>query len=172
MLKKIVSGGQTGADRAALDFAIKHKIPHGGWVPKPIRAGDDIVTVGFPFGSVLGSDLKVTKGNISSMTGISNDTSMFQFSAPVQPGNSGGPLLDAGGNVVGVVTAKLNDLGTLKATGSLPQNVNFAIKNQIVQIFLDSHGIEYLSRSTEKNLSAADVAEQARKYTLNVQCTE
>jgi len=137
---------------------------------KSIRAGDDIVTVGFPLGAVLGNDLKVTKGNISSMTGINNDTSILQFSAPIQPGNSGGPLLDTGGNVVGVVSSKLSELATLKTTGSLPQNVNFALKNQIVQIFLDSHGIEYLTRSMEKNLGAADVAEQAKKYTLNVHC--
>jgi S1-C subfamily serine protease len=139
---------------------------------KSIRAGDDIITVGFPLGSVLGSDQKVTKGNISSMTGIDNDTSMLQFSAPIQPGNSGGPLLDNSGNVIGVVSGKLSDMGTLKATGSLPQNVNFAIKNQVVQTFLDSHGIEYLTRSSDKNIGAAEVVEQAKKYTLSVQCLE
>jgi S1-C subfamily serine protease len=141
-------------------------------IGKSIRAGDDIISVGFPLGSVLGSDLKVTKGNISSMTGIGNDTSMLQFSAPIQPGNSGGPLLDNSGNIVGLVSGKLSDMGILKATGSLPQNVNFAIKNQVVQTFLDSHGIEYLTRSSDKNIGAAEVVEQAKKYTFNVQCFE
>jgi S1-C subfamily serine protease len=141
-------------------------------IGKPIRAGDDIITVGFPLQEVLGSDIKVTKGNISSLTGVNNDSSMLQFSAPIQPGNSGGPLLDTGGNVVGIVSAKLSEIATLKATGTLPQNVNFAIKNQVIQTFLDSHGIEYLTRSTDKNLGAAEVVDQARRYTLNVQCYE
>jgi S1-C subfamily serine protease len=139
---------------------------------KAARAGDDITTVGFPLLDVLGSDIKVTKGNISSMTGLNNDSSMLQFSAPIQPGNSGGPLLDNGGNVVGVVSSKLSDIATLNATGSLPQNVNFAIKNQVVQLFLESHGIEFTNRSTDKNLGTAEVVDQARKYTLNVQCYE
>jgi S1-C subfamily serine protease len=61
----------------------------------------------------------------------------------VQPGNSGGPVLDLSGNVVGVVSAKLNELAIAQATGSLPQNINFAIKSNTLQIFLDTHGVDY-----------------------------
>ena len=73
-----------------------------------IRAGADILAFGFPFKSILSDELKGTKGMINALSGFSNDTRFMQMSAPVQPGNSGGPLLDQAGNVVGVVTGKMN----------------------------------------------------------------
>ena len=65
---------------------------------------------------------------INSLSGILNDSRFMQISAPVQPGNSGGPLLDTSGHVVGVVAEKLNALKIARATGSIPENINFAIK--------------------------------------------
>jgi uncharacterized protein len=67
----------------------------------------------------------------------------MQISAALQPGNSRGPVLDMGGEVIGVVTYKLNALETMKAAGDLPQNVNFALKASILRLFLDSHSIPY-----------------------------
>jgi S1-C subfamily serine protease len=139
---------------------------------KELRIGDDIITIGYPFGSILGESAKVTKGNISSLTGIANDSSMLQISAPVQPGSSGGPLLDNSGNIVGIVSSRLSELAMLKATGSLPQNVNFAIKSQAIQLFLATHKIKYSSQDSIKKYEAADIVERAEEFTLQVQCLE
>src|ERR1700728_2671273 len=76
----------------------------------PVRSGDAVVAIGFPYHGLLTSDFTVTTGIVSSLSGILNDTRFLQISAPVQPGNSGGPLLDMSGHVVGVVSAKLNAL--------------------------------------------------------------
>ena len=74
---------------------------------------------------------------------MGDDARMIQISAPVQPGNSGGPLLDSSGRVIGVVNSKLNEIAYAKATGDLPQNVNFAIKANVAMNFLDAHSVPY-----------------------------
>ncbi len=139
---------------------------------KGVRVGEDIIVTGFPLVSLLGETIKVTRGNISSVTGIDNDTSIMQISAPIQPGSSGGPVLDMSGNVVGVVSSKLNELVVAKATGSLPQNINFAIKSLTLQIFLDTHGINYELENSNTKLEAVDIAEKAQGYTVRVKCYE
>lgn len=139
---------------------------------KGIRVGEDIITLGYPFGSILGDTVKVTKGNVSSLTGIANDTSIMQISAPIQPGNSGGPVLDMNGNVVGVVSAKLNELSVVLVTGSLPQNVNFAIKSQTLQVFLDTHGINYKLENSDTLLETVAIVEESQDYTVRVTCFE
>ena len=75
---------------------------------KSVRQGDGVVVVGFPLQQILANQPHVTTGTVSAMAGPGNDTRILQITAPVQPGNSGGPLLDMAGNVVGIVTAKLN----------------------------------------------------------------
>lgn len=75
------------------------------------------------------------------MTGLNDDTRVLQTSTPVQPGNSGGPLLDMYGSVVGVLEFQLNALTMLKATNDVPQNVNFAIQTPIVVNFLNIKGV-------------------------------
>ncbi|MGA2964318.1 MAG: serine protease [Candidatus Korobacteraceae bacterium] len=103
--------------------------------------GEPILAAGYPLRGLLASTINVTGGNISVLAGIADDTSKFQITAPVQPGNSGGPLLDQAGNVVGVVVEKLNALSVAKWTGDIPQNVNFAIKGTIVQGFLEANRV-------------------------------
>lgn len=112
----------------------------------------------------------VTTGTVSALAGIRNDIDRLQISAPVQPGNSGGPLLDLSGNVVGVVSSKINAVRLAEVTGDIPQNVNFAIKASVVRAFLDSHDIKYQTEPSERTLSAADVAERAKKFTVLVEC--
>lgn len=90
--------------------------------------GDSMTVAGFPNPSIQGRSLKVTKGTLSGLKGMADDIRHFQIDAAVQPGNSGGPLLSASGTVVGIVNARLNDAAVALATGSLPQNVNYAIK--------------------------------------------
>ncbi|MHB8524467.1 MAG: trypsin-like peptidase domain-containing protein [Limisphaerales bacterium] len=103
-----------------------------------VKLGDAVFTIGFPNLELQGAEPKFTDGKISSLAGAEDDPRQFQISVAVQPGNSGGPLVNQYGNVVGIVTAKLSDIATLKATGSLPQNVNYAIKSAYASILLDS----------------------------------
>ncbi|RKY04208.1 MAG: hypothetical protein DRP56_10330 [Planctomycetota bacterium] len=102
-----------------------------------VKTGDTVFTLGFPQVQLQGTEAKYTDGAISSLSGIANDTKYFQISVPVQPGNSGGPLLDSNGNVVGLITARLDEIATLKATGSLPQNVNYALKSSFMLPLLE-----------------------------------
>ena len=108
----------------------------------------DIYVAGYPFGYKVSSSVKVTKGIISSLTGIGDDFSNFQMDAALQSGNSGGPVLDDMGNVVGVAVAKLDAMKMLKDTGSLPENTNFGIKSSVVKSVLDSSGVDTPSANT------------------------
>jgi len=134
-----------------------------------IRTGSEIVTTGYPLGEVLGSGLKATTGNISSLSGVVGDITQMQITSPVQSGNSGGPVLDKSGNVVGVVRAKFGKRTEEMLDESL-QNVNFAIKSTTAQAFLDANDIDYLTSRSDKNLDTADIVDQAKKYTVQVQC--
>jgi len=115
----------------------------------PIRAGDTVVALGYPLAGLLASSANLSVGNVSAVAGLGDDYRYFQISAPVQPGNSGGPLLDASGHLVGIVTAKLNAANVARFTGDIPQNVNFAIKAEVARTFLDSKGIAYRTARSE-----------------------
>jgi S1-C subfamily serine protease len=93
-----------------------------------VDLGESVFTIGFPNFDVQGLEPKFTDGKISSLTGIQDDSRDYQISVPVQPGNSGGPLCNARGEVVGIVVARLNDMAVLRSSGSLPQDVNYAVK--------------------------------------------
>jgi S1-C subfamily serine protease len=101
-----------------------------------VKLGEAVFTVGFPNPGLQGVEPKLTRGEISSMAGIRDNPRYYQISVPVQPGNSGGALVDESGNVVGVVTSRLNDVATYEASGALPQNVNYAGKGSLVHDFL------------------------------------
>jgi S1-C subfamily serine protease len=103
-----------------------------------VRLGDAVSTFGFPNIAVQGRDPKWTRGEINSLNGIKDNPRYFQVSAPIQPGNSGGPLFDGAGGVIGVVALSLNDLTHLKRTGAVPQNVNYAVKSSLVVELLES----------------------------------
>jgi hypothetical protein len=139
-------------------------------VGKGIRPGDSIVVVGFPLYPFLASEANVTTGTVSALAGLGNDARFLQMTAPVQLGNSGGPLLDQSGLVVGVVVSKLNALMIARDTGDIPQNVNFAISSAVSKAFLDDHHIDYETPVAGRKLEAADVGEQAKLFTLLLQC--
>lgn len=103
-----------------------------------VKLGSSVATVGFPDPSLQGFSPKLSKGEISSLTGIADDARYFQISLPVQPGNSGGALVDARGNVVGIVAAKLSAKAALEFSGALPENVNYAVKSSFLLSFLES----------------------------------
>jgi S1-C subfamily serine protease len=137
----------------------------------PIHSGDAVVAIGFPYHGLLTSDFTVSTGIVNSLSGLLNDTRFLQISAPIQPGNSGGPLLDTSGNVVGVVAAKINAMKFAKATGDLPENINFAIKTGAVRDFLDNSVAPYEVGETGAELKTAQVATNARAYTLLLSCS-
>jgi S1-C subfamily serine protease len=103
-----------------------------------LRLGTSVATIGFPNTDIQGDSPKLAKGEISSLFGLHDDVRHFQISTPLQPGNSGGALFDMRGNVVGVVVAKLDDIATFKRSGSLPENVGYAIKSSYLLGFLQS----------------------------------
>ncbi|MBI5260446.1 MAG: trypsin-like peptidase domain-containing protein [Bradyrhizobium sp.] len=138
---------------------------------RPIRSGDSVVAIGFPFHGLLTSDFTVTTGIVSSLSGILNDTRFLQISAAIQPGNSGGPLFDTNGQIVGVVAAKLDPIRMARATGKLPENINFAIKTGALRDFLDNSVVPYQTAEPKGELKTTDIAGAARAYTLLISCT-
>lgn len=135
-----------------------------------MKAGEQIAVYGFPLSGLLSVSGNVVSGNISSLAGLGDDVRFYQISAPVQPGNSGGPLLDYSGNVVGIVTSRIDDFVVAGATGSLPQNVNFSIKSQIATSFMDTHGVEYQVDVKSDKGDLAAVVDAAKKFTVFIEC--
>jgi S1-C subfamily serine protease len=135
-----------------------------------VQPGESVVVIGYPLNGFLGSSPQVTTGNVSSLIGIGDDTRGLQFTAPVQKGNSGGPLLDADGTVVGVVSAKLDVARIHALTGDVPQNVNFAIKSTVVRSFLEAIGVGYISRPTGSVRPPPEIAAEAQSFVVRIDC--
>ena len=134
-----------------------------------IGIGEAATVAGFPLSGLL-AGFNVTAGNVSSLRGIRGDTRLLQITAPVQPGNSGGPLLDASGNVMGVVVSKLNALKVAESTGDVPQNVNFAINANVLSSFLDAVGVDYKTGGVGAALSTQEIARRAQAFTVLIEC--
>lgn len=101
----------------------------------------DVYVAGFPFGRNISTGVKVTKGIISSLMGAGNNFVNIQIDAALQPGNSGGPILDNKGNVIGVAVSILDKQKTLKKFGSSSENSNFGIKAVLVKTMLEVNNI-------------------------------
>lgn len=132
--------------------------------------GEDITVAGHPLSGLLASGLIVTSGQVNALAGLGNDPTILQISAPVQVGNSGGPVLDRSGNVVGVVISKLNVDRAAKITGDYSQNVNFAIKPELLRLFLDAAAVQYRQGSLERQLTGVELARAAGQFTVKVEC--
>ena len=105
---------------------------------RTVRLGITVATVGFPNIGLQGFAPKLAKGEIAALSGAQDDARYFQISVPIQPGNSGGALVDERGNVVGIVSAKLSAKAALDTSGALPENVNYAVKSSFLLGFLES----------------------------------
>lgn len=104
----------------------------------PPAKGEDVAALGYPVADKLGTELKATFGKVNALSGIGGDRRLIQVDAPVQPGSSGGPLLDMRGVVVGIVTATYSTAANARRTGgALPQNVNYAVKSEFLVPLLE-----------------------------------
>jgi S1-C subfamily serine protease len=137
-------------------------------VNRPL-VGEAVTVAGFPLQGLL-SGFQVTTGTLASLSGLGGDTSRFQITAPVQAGNSGGPVLDSAGRLMGVVVAKLDPIRTARVTGDLPQNVNFAVGGNTLRSFLEAIDINYQTSLQDRPLPTTEVAQQAQGFTVRVEC--
>ncbi len=137
---------------------------------KTAATGESVMVAGYPLSGLLSSDIIVTDGIVNSLSGLGNNASQLQISAPVQPGNSGGPLLDRGGNLVGLVVSKLNAQRLASLTGDIAQNINFAIKPEIVSLFLQSENLSLKASEQKGKYDTQGLAEVARAFTMKVEC--
>ena len=138
----------------------------------PVRRGEYVITYGFPLSGLLSSGPSLTTGNISALAGLRDNPANFQISAAVQPGNSGGPLFDSRGNVIGVVVSKLNAARVAQLTGGdIPQNVNFAVKGTEALAFLAQNGVRPgLAASTGPEKRPDEIDAVANPSTVYLQC--
>src|SRR5262249_35916722 len=118
-----------GQDEANDLMLLRTKLPARGIASLRLdpHLGEPVATYGFPLGYILAPEGIFTLGNIPATTGIGGASRHFQFSAPIQAGNSGGPVMDSAGNLIGMTVATLDASKMLAAVGTVPQNVNFAI---------------------------------------------
>ena len=137
-----------------------------------VRLGEKVLVAGFPFGDFFSNSIKVTTGVVSATRGPGDDSGQFQLDAAIQPGNSGGPIYDSSGNIVGVVISQLDKRKVEKAIGSLPENVNFGIKASTVRQFLVSSGLPSKKSERTEEKSTEQLAEIAKNQALMVMCLQ
>lgn len=153
-----MGGPVTSAGRNGQAFAI--------FRDAPLRQGEAVSVVGYPYGAILSSQAKITSGLLSSTAGLRNDTTRFQTSAPVNPGNSGGPIFDQGGLVIGAAVEQVAKRGNYRGS----ENNNFGIKSRTIRQFLDDHGVAYRSAASAPSRPWAEVFEAAAPYTVRIKC--
>lgn len=125
--------------------------------------GEDVFVLGYPLTSTMGEEIKLTTGIISSKTGYQGDVSLYQISAPIQPGNSGGPLFDGNGNVIAIVSAKHRDA----------ENVGYAIKASYLRNLMESAISENIIPETN-NIATYKLSEQVkslRNFVFYITCS-
>lgn len=138
-------------------------------VTNSIREGEKVYTIGFPLSSDLGTRPKISDGLVNGLTGLKDDPTVFQISIPVQPGNSGGPLITSDGRVIGITSSGLNSIYYLRKIGSIPQNVNFAIKSDYILPVLNVNGINITKNDTrEKILDPVTIMDMGKSSVVYV----
>lgn len=137
----------------------------------PLQLGESVYVLGFPLAGELDNGLNFTSGLVSSLAGAGNDTRHLQLTAPIQLGNSGGPIVDRSGAVVGVTQSKFNDLVALERNGSLTQNLNFGIKADLAASFLRANGVEPREAEGLAPLEPTEIAKVGRAFTFQILCT-
>ena len=173
-LLKLSSLGMASAESKSLiqklSIAVVPLASKGLLRSEDVKLGEKVLVAGFPYGDVFSNTIKVTSGIVSATRGAGDDSGQFQLDAAVQPGNSGGPIYDSGGNIVGVVISQLDKLKMAKAIGSMPENVNFGIKASTVKQFLLSSGLPSKKAEQTEEKSTEQLAEIAKNQALMVMC--
>jgi S1-C subfamily serine protease len=137
---------------------------------EPPRLAEPVLVFGFPLSGMLASSGNVTLGNVSALTGIRDDSRDVQITAAVQPGNSGGPVVDGSGLLLGVVQSKLDVIRAASVTGDIAQNVNFAIRASLAVSFLGANGVEPAFERRRPPVAADDISDHLQKSTVQVLC--
>jgi S1-C subfamily serine protease len=157
-------------DMALLDTNASSDVTH-----VPLRTdfvlGDRVTVAGFPGSSAPAlPQLAVTEGTVTALVGFASDTARFQMSAPIQPGSSGGPVLDSRGQLLGIAVAGLKDRATPALAGDLPQDTRFAIQAETLRAFLVSAGVPLRQSAAPAVLSPQALASLASAITVRVHC--
>ena len=133
--------------------------------PRKVKLGQAVSTVGFPMPNLMGVSPKAGEGIINSLTGIQDDIRTFQVSIPIQPGNSGGPLLNESGQVIGIISSKLNELYAINYKGTIMQNVNYAVK---ISYLMNASPISLQYGNYNEKLSTQEVVRRAENAVVFV----
>jgi len=131
--------------------------------------GEDIIAFGYPLSQTLSDSVKLTKGIVSSLTGLGNNISQIQIDAAIQPGNSGGPVVNMNSQVVGIASAGLSKLYMAQKAAYIPENVNFAVASQTLTAFLKANKIN-IGTSASKVMSTKELAKIGEPVTLQLFC--
>jgi S1-C subfamily serine protease len=134
------------------------------------RLGEPVAVIGYPLVNVLSAQPNVSFGHVNSTVGVKGNPAQMQIDVPIQRGNSGGPVLDAAGNLIGIVVSKLDALKLAKSTGDLPQNINFAIRGDVVRSFLEAQHVDFTASSASSKLENTEIANRGTAVTVLVRC--
>lgn len=149
----------------------KQSIPFTVADANTIKIGEEVFTLGFPLGEIMGTTSRLSNGRINSLYGLQDDPRLFQISNPLQPGNSGGPLFNSKGELIGLVVSSLNAKYFYENIGVIPQNVNFAIKSTYLQnlISMLPEGDDILKRNNVvKQGKMEDQIEQLNPFIVQI----
>ena len=142
-----------------------------GYDVHKLEQGEEIIIVGFPLPDMLNTNVKVTDGIVSSLYGLQNDPNSITHTAPIQPGNSGGPVFSKKGTVVAVVFASINaKLLMEELDGYVPQNINFAVKGEKVKEFIKKSNSSYESINGSKDYKPKEIIKMGNLTTKMVEC--
>ncbi|WP_299192244.1 serine protease [uncultured Litoreibacter sp.] len=157
-------------DVALLSAVTRSKV----WLPiqKEVapKLGEKVYALGFPYLGLYDQGLSVTGGNVSALPNTLQDNARVMVSAPIQPGNSGGPLINEQGEVIGIVVSRANDIGVLGLTGTIPQNMNFVTSVQSIQKFLSDNNVVLPTSHTAFGSMENGIPESIQDATVVVLC--
>jgi hypothetical protein len=134
------------------------------------KLGEAVTVVGYPLVAVLGTRASVGFGHVAGTAGIRGNPGQMQISVPIQRGHSGGPVFDQAGHVIGVVVSKLDALKVAQRMGDLPQNINFAIRGDVVRAFLEAQNVTYTASDGAAKLENTEIASRGALVTVRVRC--
>jgi S1-C subfamily serine protease len=164
-----VTAGDPGANLALLKCDRGFPVTATFRAGPGVRVGDGVLAVAFA-PSPAAREPGVAAGTVAALAGLRNNSSQLQVSAQSQPGSAGGPLLDASGNVVGIVIPRADAIRVAGVTGDTPADVSFAIKGELAQMFLQAQGAEFQASLPGAALPGEEIAARGRAFTVRVEC--